>query len=55
MGKYKEKREKINTLVDKNKFYTANDAISILKEVDASKFNETIDLSVQLGIDPKVG
>lgn len=53
MGKYKEKRDKINTLVDKNKFYTTNDAISILKEVDASKFNETIDLSVQLGIDPK--
>ena len=38
---------------DKNKFYSVKEAVDIIKQIDSSKFDETIDISVQLGIDPK--
>lgn len=41
--------EKINT----NKQYTLEEAINILKENSFAKFDETIDLAFNLGIDPK--
>ncbi len=53
MGKYQQKRESINDMIDKNKLYSIKDAVEILKKIDSSKFDETIDVSVQLGIDPK--
>ncbi len=42
-----------NDKVDKNKFYSPSEAIEIIKSLTTSKFDETIDLSIQLGIDPK--
>ena len=42
-----------NDKIDKNKFYSPSEAIEILKGLTTSKFDETIDLSIQLGIDPK--
>jgi large subunit ribosomal protein L1 len=39
--------------VDKNKHYSPSEAIEIIKSLTTSKFDETIDLSIQLGIDPK--
>ncbi len=42
-----------NEKVDKNKFYSPSEAIEIIKSLTTSKFDETIDLSIQLGIDPK--
>ena len=42
-----------NDKIDKNKFYSPSEAIEIIKSISTSKFDETIDLSIQLGIDPK--
>ncbi|NQT95306.1 MAG: 50S ribosomal protein L1 [Candidatus Omnitrophica bacterium] len=42
-----------NKLVDKNKAYKLIEAISILKQTPAPKFDESIDLSIKLNIDPK--
>ena len=39
--------------VDKNKYYSPSEAVEIIKSLKTSKFDETIDLSIQLGIDPK--
>jgi len=47
--KYKEKV----TLVKKGELYKPKEAISILKNLGIAKFDETIDLSIRLGIDPK--
>ena len=50
MGKkIKAAREKI----EKGKEYSLEDAISLVKESSYTKFDETIDLAVNLGIDPK--
>ena len=41
--------EKVDALKD----YSLNDAIEMLKNFKSTKFDETIDLSVNLGVDPK--
>lgn len=40
-------------LVDANKIYTLSEAVSILKKVPKTKFDETIELAIKLGVDPK--
>jgi len=48
------KRQKaINTKVQQGKTYTLDQAVTILKECATAKFKESVDLSVNLGIDAK--
>lgn len=47
------KRETIIKNFDKNKKYKISDAIDYIKNNHFAKFNESIDISVNLGIDPK--
>ena len=39
--------------IDCNRRYSLEEAISLLKKASNAKFNETIDISVNLGIDAK--
>ena len=39
--------------VDRNKFYPIDEALSLVKEFATAKFDESIDVAVQLGIDAK--
>ncbi|MGE4357692.1 MAG: 50S ribosomal protein L1 [Candidatus Omnitrophota bacterium] len=39
--------------VDKNKSYSLEEAIAILKKMPSAKFDETVDISFRLGVDPK--
>jgi large subunit ribosomal protein L1 len=45
--------EALQKLVDKTKFYTLGEAISILKKSPPVKFDESVDLAIKLDIDPK--
>ena len=48
------KRQKTSTgKVDSLKLYTFDDAITLVKDFAVAKFDESIDVAVQLGIDPK--
>ena len=40
-------------LVDRDKFHSPREAVKILKEVPDAKFDETVELSVRLGVDPR--
>ena len=40
-------------LVDRTKLYDVMDAVELVQETAKAKFDETIDLSVRLGVDPK--
>lgn len=40
-------------LIDKTKPYTVEEAIATLKRTPGAKFDETVDLSLHLGVDPK--
>ena len=45
--------EQAATLVDRKKVYALDEAMALLKEFPAAKFDETVELSVSLAIDPK--
>ena len=47
------KRKAVNSKVDKNKVYTLRDASSLVKEVNTTKFDASVDLHIRLGVDPK--
>jgi large subunit ribosomal protein L1 len=36
-----------------NKFYSLNEAVPLLKKIAFAKFNETVEISMKLGVDPK--
>lgn len=40
-------------LVDRNKFYPLAEAVSLLKKAAPAKFDETVEVHIRLGVDPK--
>jgi large subunit ribosomal protein L1 len=53
MAKLSKKAKLLKTKVDRLKVYPFDNAIALIRECAAAKFNESIDVSVQLGVDPK--
>ena len=47
------KRKAVIAKVDKAKNYTLREASSLVKEVNTTKFDASIDLHIRLGVDPK--
>ena len=47
------KRKAVAAKVDKNKVYSLADASSLVKEVNITKFDSSVDVHVRLGVDPK--
>jgi large subunit ribosomal protein L1 len=47
------KRKAIAAKIDKNKVYSLADASSLVKEVNITKFDSSVDVHVRLGVDPK--
>ncbi len=53
MSKLTKKQKGLQGKVDSNKLYALSEAIAIVKECATAKFDESIDVAVQLGIDAK--
>ena len=53
MTKLSKRVKAIQSKVDRNKFYSLEDALNLVKECATAKFDESIDVAVQLGIDAK--
>jgi len=47
------KRKAVEAKVDKNKSYSIKDASTLVKDVNTTKFDASVDLHVRLGVDPK--
>lgn len=47
------KRKAVNGKVDANKAYSLKDASTLVKEVNTTKFDASVDLHIRLGVDPK--
>ncbi|MBS1579941.1 MAG: 50S ribosomal protein L1 [Bacteroidetes bacterium] len=47
------KRKVAETKVDKNKFYSLKEASALVKEINCTKFDSSVDLHIRLGVDPK--
>ena len=53
MAKLSKRVKEMKAKVDRNKVYAFDNAVAIVKEFATAKFNESIDVAVQLGVDPK--
>ncbi|MDZ4743916.1 MAG: 50S ribosomal protein L1 [Verrucomicrobiota bacterium] len=54
MANQKSKRyQQAAKLVDMKKVYRLEEAVSILKKMPATKFDQTVNLAIKLGVDPK--
>ena len=53
MAKLTKKQKALQGKVESTKLYALSEAIGIVKEAATAKFDESIDVAVQLGIDPK--
>lgn len=47
------KRKVADTKVDKNKMYSLKEASTLVKEINCTKFDSSVDLHIKLGVDPK--
>lgn len=47
------KRKVANTKVDKNKLYSLKEASTLVKDINTTKFDSSVDLHIRLGVDPK--
>ncbi len=53
MAKVSKKRQIANAKVDSTKFYALKDAVALVKEVNTTKFDASVDLHIRLGVDPR--
>lgn len=53
MAKLTKKQKAILELVDAEKVYTLDEAVALLKKVPAAKFEESFEVAVNLGVDPR--
>ena len=47
------KRKEANAKVDANKAYSLKEASALVKEINTTKFDSSVDLHIRLGVDPK--
>ena len=53
MAKLSKRQKLIAEKIDRNRQYGAEEAFALLKELSTVKFNESVDVSVNLGVDPR--
>lgn len=53
MASLTKKRKAVEGKVDKNKAYSLKEASTLVKDVNITKFDASIDLHIRLGVDPK--
>lgn len=53
MASLTKKRKVAEAKVDKNKSYSLKEASALVKEVNCTKFDSSVDVHVRLGVDPK--
>ena len=53
MAKLTKKQKALEAKVDRNKLYAADEALALIKETATAKFTESVDVAIQLGVDPK--
>ena len=46
-------RKAVEAKIDKNKQYTLTEAASVVKSINATKFDSSVDVHIRLGVDPK--
>ena len=53
MSRRTKKRQEVNKLLDSSKLYSIDEASTLVKKVNLTKFDASVDLHIRLGIDPR--
>ncbi|WP_432671753.1 50S ribosomal protein L1 [Flavobacterium sp. SM2513] len=53
MAKLTKKQKEAASKIEKNKLYSLKDAAALIKDVASAKFDESVDIAVKLGVDPR--
>ncbi|HRM12578.1 MAG TPA: 50S ribosomal protein L1 [Flavobacterium sp.] len=53
MAKLTKKQKEAASKIEKNKLYSLKDASALIKQVASAKFDESVDIAVRLGVDPR--
>jgi large subunit ribosomal protein L1 len=53
MGQITKKRKEVLAKIDKEKFYSLEEASKLVKDITSTKFDASVDLDVRLGVDPR--
>ena len=53
MSQLTKKRKSVNEKVDPKKFYSLDEACSLVREINTTKFDASVDLHIRLGVDPR--
>lgn len=53
MAKHSRRFNEINTKVDRNRVYQPEEAIQLVKETATAKFDETVEVHMRMGVDPR--
>ena len=53
MPKRSNRYKKASEQIDRSKLYSVEDALGLLKQAPAAKFDESVELAINLGVDPK--
>ena len=53
MAKLTKKQKEAASKIDKNRMYSLKDAAALIKVVSSAKFDESVDIAVRLGVDPR--
>jgi len=53
MAKLSKRFKSIREAIDKSQSYPIDEALALLKKLSSVKFNESVDISVNLGVDPR--
>ncbi|OSZ78750.1 50S ribosomal protein L1 [Chitinophagaceae bacterium IBVUCB1] len=53
MATITKKRKAAEAKIDKNKEYTLSDAAALVKSINTTKFDSSVDVHIRLGVDPK--
>lgn len=51
--KVAKRRSAVNAKIEKGKLYSLEQAAQLIKEINTTKFNSSVDLHVRLGVDPR--
>ncbi len=53
MARLSKKRREALSKLDKNKVYSLEEATKLVKDISTAKFDESVDIAVRLGVDPR--
>ena len=53
MARLSKKKKVARERLEAGKYYAIDEALSLVKELAAAKFTESVDVSVNLGVDPR--